>query len=50
MFADEIDALDAVLALGNNVDVAHVLEQEGEFVAGELLIVHDYSGQGHCFS
>ena len=42
VFADEIDALDAVLALGHDVDVANILQQEGEFVAGELLIVHDY--------
>ena len=47
VFADEIDAFDAVLALRHNVDVAHIFKQEGEFVAGELLIVHDDGGQGH---
>jgi hypothetical protein len=43
MFADKVDGFDSVLALGYNVDVAYILQQEGKFVASELLIVHDDS-------
>ena len=41
VFADEIDGFDAVLALGDDVDIADIFQQKGEFIAGELLIVHD---------
>ena len=47
VFADEVDGFDAVLALGNDVHIADILEQVGEFVAGQLLIVHDYGGKRH---
>ena len=50
VFADQIDAFDPVLALGHNVHVADILQQEGKFVAGKLFIVHDYGGQRHSIS
>jgi hypothetical protein len=50
VLADEIDALYAVLALGYDINVTNVFEQEDELVAGELLIVHDYGRQRHSFS
>jgi hypothetical protein len=50
VFADEVDAFDAVLALGHNLHVAYIFQQEGKFVAGQLFIVNDYSGQRHSDS
>ena len=50
MFFDEADGLETVLALRHHVDVANTFEQVGEFIAGELLIVHDYGGKGHSIS
>ena len=43
VFADEIDAFEAILALGHDVNIANILQQESELVASELFIVHDYS-------
>ena len=50
VFADEVDAFDPVLALGHDVHVADIFQQEGKFVAGKLFIVHDDCGQGHSIS
>jgi hypothetical protein len=50
VLADEVDAFEAVLALGHNLDVTYVFQQEGKFVAGKLFIVHDDCGQRHSFS
>ncbi len=50
MFFDEADGLETVFPLRYDVDVAGALEQVGEFIAGELLIVHDYCGKGHSVS
>jgi hypothetical protein len=47
MFADKVDTFDPVLALGYNLDISDVFQQEGEFIAGKLLIVHYDGGQGH---
>jgi hypothetical protein len=47
VFANETNALDAVLTLGHNVNLASTLQKKGEFVAGKLLVVHDYSGKRH---
>jgi hypothetical protein len=41
---DEAHSFEAVLALRDHVDVAGILEQISEFVAGELFVVHDYGG------
>ena len=39
-----------VLALGHDIHVADVFQQEGKFVAGKLFIVHDDCGQRHSNS
>src|SRR5258708_3743101 len=39
---DEVDGFKTVLALRDNIDVARAFTQVSEFVAGELVIVHDY--------
>jgi hypothetical protein len=50
VFADKMDAFDSVLALGHNVHIPDIFQQEGKFVAGKLFIVHDDGGQRHYFS
>ena len=50
VLADKVYGFDAVLALRYDINIADAFEQVREFVAGELLVVHDYSGQGHCSS
>jgi hypothetical protein len=50
VFFDEADGLETVLPLGHDVDVARAREQVGKFIAGELLIVHDYRRKGHAIS
>jgi hypothetical protein len=47
---DEAYGLNAVLALSDDIYVARAFEEESEFVAGELLVVHDYGGKGHKWS
>src|SRR5580704_11738718 len=47
---DEADGLETVFPLRYHVDVANALEQIGEFIAGELLIVHDYRRKRHSVS
>jgi hypothetical protein len=44
VFFDEVHGFEAVLALGNDIDVAGAFEQVCKLIAGELLIVHDYRG------
>jgi len=44
---DEADGLNAILALSDDVHVARAFEKEGEFVAGQLLVVHNYGGKRH---
>jgi hypothetical protein len=44
---DEVDGFDAVLTLCDHVDVTYTLEQEGQLVAGKLLVVNDEGGKGH---
>ena len=50
VFADQTDAFDPVLALGHDVHVADIFQQEGKFVTGKLFIVHDDCGQRHSIS
>ena len=47
VLADQVDAFEPVLALGHDVHVADIFQQEGKFVAGKLFIVHDDGGQRH---
>src|ERR1700722_9930534 len=47
MFFDEVNSLKAVFPLGYDGDVASALEQESEFIAGELFVVHDYRRKWH---
>ena len=44
MLFDEADGFYAVLALGNNVNVAYALQKIGELVAGELFVVDNQRG------
>ena len=44
MLANKVNAFHAILTLRHNFDIAHILKQEGEFIAGQLLIVHDHCG------
>ena len=42
MFLDEIHGLNAVSPLRNHIDLAHRLQQESQFVARELLVIHNH--------
>ena len=44
VFADEIDRLQPILALRHHVNIANVLEQKCQFVAVQLLVIHDHCG------
>jgi hypothetical protein len=50
VFFDEADGLNTIFPLRYHIDVANALEQVGKFIAGELLIVHDYRRKGHSVS
>jgi hypothetical protein len=50
VFANQTDAFEPILALGHDVHVDNILQQEGKFVTGELFIVHDDCGQRHSNS
>src|SRR5581483_3582900 len=47
VFADQVHGFQAVLPLGNDFDVADILQQERELVARELFVIHDYCRKGH---
>ena len=50
VLADQVDAFEPVFALGHDVHVADIFQQEGKFVTGKLFIVHDDCGQRHSNS
>ena len=50
VLADQIDAFEPVFALGHDVHVADIFQQEGKLVAGKLFIVHNDGGQRHSNS
>jgi hypothetical protein len=50
MFLNQADGFDTVLALRDHVNVANALEQKREFIAGKLLVVHDYRRKRHSIS
>jgi hypothetical protein len=41
---DQVDGLEAVLALGDDIHVIGILQQVSEFIAGQLLVIDDYRG------
>jgi hypothetical protein len=50
VLADQVDGFETVLPLGHNIYILDVLEQKGEFVPRQLLIVHNYRGKRHPFA
>jgi len=38
------------MSLGHDVYIAHRLQQEPEFIARELFIIHNYNGKSHGLS
>src|SRR5215469_4111142 len=47
VLADQVDTLDSVLSLSHDVHIAGVLEQVGELVPRQLLVIHDDRRQRH---
>jgi len=47
VFLDQADGFEAVLALGDDVNISGVFEQVGEFVACQLFVVDDDDGKRH---
>jgi hypothetical protein len=41
VFLDKVDGVEAVFALGENVDVGKAFEEESEFLASGFFVVHD---------
>ena len=41
VFLDEVDGVEAVLALGDEVDFRKSFQEEGEFIPGGLFVVND---------
>jgi len=44
---DEVDGVEAVFALGEEMDFGETFEEKGEFFAGGLFVVNDDGGDGH---
>ena len=44
MLADEVDGLQSILSLRNDINIADVLQQVGEFIARKLLVIDNNSG------
>jgi hypothetical protein len=41
VFLDEVDGVKAILSLGEEIDFGKAFQEEREFVAGGLFVVHD---------
>ena len=49
VFFDEVDGVEAVFALGEELDFGEGFEEEGQFFAGGLFVVDDDGGDGHGY-
>lgn len=47
VFLDEVDGIETVFALSEEMDFGETFEEEGEFFAGGLFVVHDDGVDGH---
>ncbi|MGH9521153.1 MAG: hypothetical protein ACRD3E_01325 [Terriglobales bacterium] len=50
MFLDQVDGFQPVLALGDDVDIADLLQQEDKLIARQLLVINDNRGKRHSES